>query len=222
MYFPYTAPSAVPGEVSMYFNITGPYLAFLSGANAGLEALWQAITLLDNDQCDRALVLGVETFIECAQLYLSGRRLLSLPLVETSLCLILERQPALAEVRYQAGNCANGRAQNKRDEPDEPDEMDELLATLADQARSATPSTLVVCGPTTQAGQHLAQQLARHWPNNCLSTVSVVNTRTGSCLAATPLIGLLLALAEAQQEQVVCLSRWGEAWSMLGWPGSPA
>lgn len=217
VYFPYTAPSAVPGEVSMYFNITGPYLAFLSGANAGLEAVWQATTLLSNDQCDRALVLGVETFVECAQLYLSGRRLLSLPLVETSLCLILERQPNLAEVRYQAGNCANRLAHN------EPDELDQLLATLADQAVSRPPSAIAVCGPTVQAGQHLAQQLAhQQWPSGCFPPVSVVNTRTGSCLAATPLIGLLLALAEAQHEQIVCLSRWGEAWSMLCWPGSPA
>ena len=219
VYFPYTAPSAVPGEVGMYFNITGPYLAFLSGANAGLEALWQAITLLDNDQCDRALVLGVETFVECAELYLSGRRLLSLPLVETSLCLILERQPNLADVHYQAGNCAKQLAQNKLDELGE---MDKLLTTLADQAGSATRSTLVVCGSTVQEGQHLAQQLAHDWPSDCLPPMSVINTRTGSCLAATPLIGLLLALAEAQQEQVVCLSRWGEAWSMLCWPGSPA
>ncbi len=65
IYFPYTAPSIVPGEVTISYNMTGPYVSFLSGANAGLEALWHAVTLLARDQCDRALILGIETFADC-------------------------------------------------------------------------------------------------------------------------------------------------------------
>ena len=208
MYFPYTAPSAVPGEVSMYFNITGPYLSFLSGANAGLEALWQAATLLNTDQCDRALILGVETFIECEELYTRGRRLLSMPLVETAVCLLLERYPSLATMNYSAGNTT---ADNQANELITP----EMLATLR-----ATPATtaITLCGSTMRTGRQMAQQLRHRWPSGSVPPISVVNTRTGTCLAATPLIGLLLALAEAQHEQILCISRWGEAWSMLSWP----
>lgn len=211
MYFPYTAPSAVPGEVSMYFNITGPYLSFLSGANAGLEALWQAVTLLNNDQCDRALILAVETFVECEDLYTRGRRLLSLPLVETSVCLLLEHQPALATISYYAG-------QTMADS-----QMNELLIRhVRDlfETRRATQetTTITLCSPTVRNGRRMAHQLRKHWPSDSAPPISVVNARTGTCLAATPLISLLIALAEAQREQILCLSRWGNMWSMLCWP----
>ena len=207
MYFPYTAPSAVPGEVSMYFNITGPYLSFLSGANAGLEALWQAAILLNTDQCDRALILGVETFIECEELYTRGRRLLSMPLVETAVCLLLERHPSLAAMKYTAGNTP---ADNQANELITP----EMLATLR-----ITPATtaITLCGPTIRHERQMAEQVRQYWPSGSVPALTVVNTRTGTCLAATPLIGLLLALAEAQHEQILCISRWGEAWSMLSW-----
>jgi hypothetical protein len=45
-----------------------------------------------------------------------------------------------------------------------------------------------------------------------------VSDRAGTCLASTPLIGLLLALAAGQHEQVLLISRWGDAWSVLRWP----
>jgi hypothetical protein len=207
MYFPYTAPSAVPGEVSMYFNITGPYLSFLSGANAGLEALWQAVTLLNTDQCDRALILGVETFSECEELYARSRRLLSTPLVETAACLLLERHPSLAAMQYSAGNTPVH------------SQTSEVLssAMLETLHTNATAATITLCAPTTRSGQQMAKQLQQQWPARPVPSISVVNTRTGTCLATTPLIGLLLALAEAQHEQILCLSRWGEAWSMLSW-----
>ena len=51
--------------------------------------------LLTTAQCDRALVLGVETFQECAELYTTGRWLLGTPLLEAAACLVLERHPSL-------------------------------------------------------------------------------------------------------------------------------
>jgi len=213
MYFPYTAPSAVPGEVSMYFNITGPYLSFLSGANAGLEALWQAVTLLNNDQCDRALILAVETFVECAELYTRGRRLLSWPLVETAVCLLLEHEPSLATIDYYAGQTMTDSQVNEQLIRN----VHELLAT----GRATQETTAItLSGPTVRNGQQIAHQLRQHWPSGSAPPISVVNVRTGTCLAATPLIGLLIALAEAQREQILCLSRWGQVWSMLSWPSS--
>jgi hypothetical protein len=46
----------------------------------------------------------------------------------------------------------------------------------------------------------------------------VVSERTGTCLASTSLIGLLLALATGKDEHVLLVSCWGEAWSVLRWP----
>lgn len=211
MYFPYTAPSAVPGEVSMYFNITGPYLSFLSGANAGLEALWQAVTLLNNDQCDRALILTVETFAECAELYTRGRRLLSWPLVETVVCLLLERQPTLATIDYAAGQATTASQMNEQLIR----HVDELLAMGRATQETAT---ITVCSPTLRSGRTMVHQLRQRWPSDSGPPISVVNAKTGTCLAATPLIGLMIALAEARHERILCLSRWGHAWSILRWP----
>jgi hypothetical protein len=197
VYFPYTAPSAVPGEVTIQFNIIGPYLSFLSGANAGLEALWQAATLLATNQCDRALLLGIETFVECAELFTAGRWLLGRPLVETALCLVLERRATLAEVAYYTGR--------SRD----------ILAIIDTLLANHATTTIALCLPTVRDGHRLAQRLQTFWPH---IPSLVVSDRAGTCLASTPLIGLLLALAAAQQEQVLLISRWGNAWSILRWP----
>jgi hypothetical protein len=98
LHFPYTAPSAVPAEVAIEFGITGAYLIFLGGAPATLSALWYAATLFASSECDRALVLAVETFEECADLYRQGRWLTAGPLVETAACALLE--PGDGEVSY--------------------------------------------------------------------------------------------------------------------------
>ena len=90
LHFPYTAPSAVPAEVAIEFGITGPYVIFLGGAPAALSALWYAGTLLAAAACDRALVLAVETFNECADLYARGRWLVGRPLVEAAVAVLLE------------------------------------------------------------------------------------------------------------------------------------
>jgi len=84
LHFPYTAPSAVPAEVAIEFGLTGPYLILLGGAPAAIDALWQATRLLERAGCERALVLAVETFAECAGLWARGRRLVRGPLVEAA------------------------------------------------------------------------------------------------------------------------------------------
>src|SRR5215471_5634229 len=146
LHFPYTAPSAVPGEVTIQFGMTGPYLTLLSGANAGIEALWQAVTLLTTTQCDRAIVLGVETFQECAELYAAGRWLLGTPLTEVAACLILERHASLAGMRYSAARGESG------------------LGSLIQQEPGQTVAAVYLCTPTTHDGQRAAQYLQSHWP----------------------------------------------------------
>ncbi|HET7876745.1 MAG TPA: beta-ketoacyl synthase N-terminal-like domain-containing protein [Methylomirabilota bacterium] len=90
-HFAYTAPAVVPAEVAIEFGVTGPYTIFLGGAPATLRAIRHAALLLDEEACDRALLVAVEVFDECADLYTRGRRLLGRPLVEAAGCLWLER-----------------------------------------------------------------------------------------------------------------------------------
>lgn len=89
LYFPYTAPSAVPAEVAIEYGLTGGYVILVGGAAAGVDALWQAGALLASGRADRALVLAVETFDECADLWARGRWTTPRPLVEAAACAVL-------------------------------------------------------------------------------------------------------------------------------------
>ena len=201
LHFPYTAPSAVPAEVTIQFGITGPYLTLLSGANAGIEALWQATTLLTMAQCDRVLVLAVETFQDCAELYTTGRWLLGTPLLESAACLILERHPSLAAVRYRAARGTHG------------------LASLVEGERAETLARVYLCTPTARAGQMAGQYLQARWPDIALASVY---ERCGVCLACAPIIALMLAVAAGKPADVLLLSQWWDAWAMVRWPGGPS
>jgi Beta-ketoacyl synthase, N-terminal domain len=89
LHFPYTAPSAVPAEVAIEFGLTGPYAIYVGGATATLEALLDAARLVARGECGRALVLAVETFGECEDLFARARWLLGRPLVESAACALL-------------------------------------------------------------------------------------------------------------------------------------
>jgi len=91
MHFAYTAPAVVPAEVAIEFGVAGPYGILIGGAPATLRAIAQAARLLEAGGCDRVLVLAVEIFEECADLYTRHRRAYRWPLVETAACLWLER-----------------------------------------------------------------------------------------------------------------------------------
>jgi hypothetical protein len=79
----------VPAEVAIEFRLTGPYVILIGGATATVDALWQASTLVARGAADRAVVLAVETFEECADLYARGRWLAREPLVEAAACALL-------------------------------------------------------------------------------------------------------------------------------------
>jgi len=88
-YFPYTAPSALPAEVAIEFGLTGGYVILVGGAVATVDALWQASRLLAAGRATMALVLAVETFAECADLWARGRWTTPQPLVEAAACAVL-------------------------------------------------------------------------------------------------------------------------------------
>ena len=100
LHFPYTAPSVMSGEVAIEFGLTGPYGILIGGAAATIDGLWQATVLLAAGRCERALVLAVETFEDCAELYARGRWLVKRPLVEAAACVLLT--PGRLRTRYDA------------------------------------------------------------------------------------------------------------------------
>jgi beta-ketoacyl synthase-like protein len=90
LHFPYTSPSAVPGEVTIELGVRGPYVNLMGGAPATLQALWWAARWLAEGRADRLLVLAVEAFHEVRDLFGRARRLYAGPLVEGAACLLLE------------------------------------------------------------------------------------------------------------------------------------
>jgi hypothetical protein len=102
LHFPYTAPSALSGEVAIEFGLTGAYVILVGGAPATIDALWQASLLLAQGRCQRALVLVVETFAECEALWRRARWTLPPPLVETAACALLEAGDRAAVYRAAA------------------------------------------------------------------------------------------------------------------------
>jgi hypothetical protein len=93
----------VPAEVAIEFGLTGPYSIFIGGSPATLQAIWHGATLLEGNACDRALVLAVETFEECADLYSRHRRLTGWPLVEAAGCLWLEPGAGTLSLEWRRG-----------------------------------------------------------------------------------------------------------------------
>jgi len=91
------------GEVAIEFGLTGPYGILIGGAAATIDGLWQATRLLESGRCERALVLAVETFEDCAELYARARWLVGRPLVEAAVCALL--LPGDLRTRY---DCAAG------------------------------------------------------------------------------------------------------------------
>lgn len=92
-HFAYTAPAVIPAEVAIEFRLTGPSALFIGGPPATLHGIWHAASLLADGVCERALVVAVETFAECGELYERGRRLAGAPLVEAAACAWLEPGP---------------------------------------------------------------------------------------------------------------------------------
>ncbi|PYM47718.1 MAG: hypothetical protein DME16_12375 [Candidatus Rokuibacteriota bacterium] len=89
VYFPYTAPAAISGEVAIEYGIRGPYGILIGGSTAGADAIAHAAEMLEAGTCRRVLVLGVEIFEECADLYDRAGGLDG-PLVEAACGLWLE------------------------------------------------------------------------------------------------------------------------------------
>jgi len=152
MHFAYTAPAVVPAEVAIEFGVVGAYGILIGGAPATLRAVEQAARLLEAGTCDRALVLVVEIFEECADLYARHRRFYRWPLVETAACLWLERGAGvLAFESARGGRRGRGAAREGERFAAGP------LADLRDWRARGSP------GPLELSGQWRGEYARLHW-----------------------------------------------------------
>jgi len=127
LHFPYTAPSAVPAEVAIEFGLHGPYTVLIGGAATTIDAIDHAATLLARGRCERAVVLAVETFVECADVLRRGGMIGDgAPPVEAAAAALLVR--------------------------DEHGPLDEVGTELDALAR-AEPSAQFACGPLLALAQ---------------------------------------------------------------------
>ena len=114
VYFPYTAPAALTAEVAIEFGLTGPYEILIGGAPATMRAILRAAALLESGVCDRALVLAVDVFEECADLFERGRGGLARPLVEAAGCLWLEPGEGTLDLTHERGRRRDAEAARGR------------------------------------------------------------------------------------------------------------
>jgi hypothetical protein len=170
LHFPYTAPSAVPAEVAIEYQLSGAYVIFLGGAAATVDALWYAGTLLEQGACERALVLAVETFEDCADLYARGRWLIKSPLVEAAACALLI--PGAPRYAYASISRPPGRPRRRER-----------------SGRSALPRIRDVSR---------RQDGPQPGPARDSTTPDLVWRRAGETLACAPLIALAMRRADAE------------------------
>jgi hypothetical protein len=143
LHFPYTAPSAVPAELAIEYGLRGGYVILVGGATAAIDALWQASTVLRSGRAERALVLAVETFAECEDLWARGRWTARGPLVEAAACALLD---GAGDVAYGAVDAAGA--------------LETLAARRAGQTLACGP--LIGLGLARDAGAAEAR-LTGHW-----------------------------------------------------------
>ena len=173
LHFPYTAPSAVPAEVAIEFALHGPYAVLIGGPATTVDALAHARTLLARGACARALVLAVETFVECADLHARARWLVDRPLVEAAVAVLLE--PGQGDERLAPGATI---AEN----------IEEGRAESTQRFAGGGLGGSVSCPPN---------------PGGLGGSVSCAPNFIGETLACGPLIALALARAGAREELVL-------------------
>ncbi|HEV8310369.1 MAG TPA: beta-ketoacyl synthase N-terminal-like domain-containing protein [Methylomirabilota bacterium] len=204
LHFPYTAPSAVPGEVTIGAGIQGPSVNLMGGGPAALQALWYAARWLREGVVDRVLVLAVETVHEVWDLMHRARRLYSRPIIEGAVCLLLEpgqdgplRWASTVAPRARLGPAVAG-------------VLDRVL-------EGENPRVLAGCAGAGGPARAEQAALARR----CGTTPPTLVRAPGEALACGPLIGLALARARALGGPCLLTAAWRNDYGALLWRLSP-
>lgn len=199
LHFPYTSPSAVPGEVTIELGARGPYVNLMGGGPSTLQALWWAARWLAEGRADRLLVIAVEAFHDVRDLFGRARRLYSGPLVEGAACVLLE-----------AGSEARGalRWASALAEPSDPGRT--VSAVLDGTLVGARPgfvwSATVGGGRARAEAKVLADRGAR-----------VTSPRLGEALAMGPLLAVARAHCEGAPAPWLLAATWRSEYAALLW-----
>lgn len=201
LHFPYTSPSAVPGEVTIEFGIRGPYVNLMGGGIAALQGLWYAARWLADGVSDRVLLLAVEAVHEVRDLFARARRLYAAPLVEGAACLVLE--PGGGQPLTWASAAASG--------PRATAAVSRVLdAVLGDRIPGVVASGAGVPGLRRAEAQALMRRGAAA-PRTPLAGV-------GEALACGPLVGLAQARALGSGGPCLLTAAWRNEYGAMLWP----
>jgi Beta-ketoacyl synthase, N-terminal domain len=198
LHFPYTAPSAVPGEVTIEFGIQGPYVNLMGGAPATLHALWYAARWLAEGAADRVLVLAAESLHEVWDLFGRARRLYRRPVVEGAVCVLLEPGPGDELTWASSGYTAGGAAAS-------------VGAVIEAVLGGRTPE-MVAGAASHEAGRAERALFARQ------SSRAMPVGSPGEALAGAPLIGLACARARAGEGCLLLSGAWRNEYAAMLWP----
>jgi beta-ketoacyl synthase-like protein len=205
LHFPYTAPSAVPAEVTIELGIRGPYVTLMGGGTAALQGLWYAAHWLANAVADRVLLLAVEAVQEVLDLFVRARRLYAPPLVEGAACLLLE--PGNHEpLRWASATTSRTQAASG-------------VAAVLDAILAGRVPALVASGvtaPRRARAERLAlAQRGVEVPEGSLAPF-------GEALACGPLIGLARARTRRLEGPCLMTAAWRDDYGAILWPSPRA
>jgi len=200
LHFPYTSPSAVPGEVTIELGIRGPYLNLMGGGPATLHALWSAARWLADGTAARVLVLAVEVVQELRDLFARAGRVWAGPLVEGAACLLLEPGRG-APLRWRAaGLDVDGRSAG-------------AVGSTLEGVLAAERPRLVWSGITAPAVAR-AEQAAIARAAGPVPRAP----RTGEALALGPLLALARAHRLGAERPWLLTAGWRSDYGAMLWP----
>jgi hypothetical protein len=197
LHFPYTSPSAVPGEVTIDLGIRGAYVNLMGGAPATLQALWWAARWLAEGRADRVLVLAVEAFHEVWDLFRRARRLYAGPLIEGAACLLLDAG-GKGSLRWASALARPSGARR-------------AVATVLRQALDGQAPRLVWSG-ATGAGRGAIEARMLHETG-----APPAMPRLGEALAMGPLLALARTRREGTPEPWLLTATWRSEYAAVLW-----
>jgi Beta-ketoacyl synthase, N-terminal domain len=199
LHFPYTSPSAVPGEVTIELGVRGPYVNLMGGGPSTFQALGWAASWLAEGRADRVLLLAVEAFHDVRDLFGRARRLYAGPLIEGAVCVLLEAgsgdEGALRWASVLAGSSGSSRS---------------VSAVLDEALAGARPcfvwSAAAGAGRDRAEARILADRGAR-------ATAS----RLGEALAMGPLLAIARARRDGAAAPWLLTATWRDEYAALLW-----
>jgi hypothetical protein len=201
LHFPYTAPSAVPGEVTIDLGLHGPYVTLMGGGPTALESLWWAARWLGEGLVDHVLVLAVETVQGVRDLAGKTHRLLGGALVEGAACLLLERGEGREAV------WASGAVRRCDADAAVAQVVDAVLADCEPSAVESTVGTLPIRRVEGVVFAHRG-----------LAAGAVVSTPRAEMLACGPLMRLATVRASRVAGACLLTAAWRGEYGAVLWP----